>query len=67
MSDKPSIPPSPDEPVFVLRAQDVIAPTVIRLWADIAELQGVDVEKVANARRIALHMDHWTGDKKTPD
>jgi len=69
MSDqtKPTIPPTSDEPVFVLRAQDVIAPSVVRLWADMAELMGVDVEKVAKAREIALHMDHWDGEKKTPD
>lgn len=64
---KSSTPPPPDEPVFTLRAQDVIAPSVVRLWADMAELMGVDVEKVAKAREIALHMDHWSGDKKCPD
>ena len=55
------------EPYFLLRGQDVISPSLVRLWADFAELQDVDVEKVAKAREVALHMDHWEGTKKKPD
>lgn len=55
------------EPYFLLRGQDVISPSLVRLWADFAELHGVDVEKVAKAREVALHMDHWEGLKKKPD
>ena len=55
------------EPYFLLRGQDVISPSLVRLWADFAELHGVDVEKVAKAREVALHMDHWEGPKKKPD
>jgi hypothetical protein len=47
-----------DEPVFVLRAKDPLAPDIIRLWA--AEAQGVhEVEKCTEANQIADDMESW--------
>lgn len=47
-----------DEPVFVLRAKDPLAPDIIRLWA--AEAQGMhEVEKCNEATQIADDMDAW--------
>ena len=57
-----------DEPVFILRGQDVLAPNLIRLWAqqlieraDLPE-RGVDdkyTHKAAEALEIADAMDEW--------
>lgn len=47
-----------DEPVFVLRAKDVLAPQTIRLWAMMAE--GLhEPEKIADALKLADQMDRW--------
>ena len=55
-----------DEPVFLLRAQDLGASATVRVWADLAEGRGADPEMVANARRQANAMDAWAT-KKVPD
>jgi hypothetical protein len=56
----------PNEPIFVLRAQDEIAPIVIRAWAAIAENRGTPAAKVADARAIADVMEAWPH-RKVPD
>lgn len=48
-----------DEPLFVLRAQDNLAPTVIRSWAQLAESQKANPEKIAEARALADLMEAW--------
>lgn len=48
-----------DEPVFVLRGQDMCAPQHVRDWADHAELRGCAPEKVAEARALANAMEQW--------
>lgn len=56
-----------DEPVFVLRAQDVFAALLVRDWADSVErlaalrgeFTGARKAKIAEARKIALEMDGW--------
>lgn len=50
----------PEEPIFVLRAQDLLAPIVIRLWADLARANKTDEEKVQEAKRLAFSMEQWT-------
>lgn len=55
-----------DEPVFVLRAQDVLAAGRVDDWADHAELQGSPPEKVAEARQLAEKMRAWPS-RKLPD
>lgn len=58
-----------DEPVFLLRAKDHLAPAVIRFWATTAMLQGVDVKTVQMALGQARRMELWrlTHDSKLPD
>ena len=55
-----------DEPVFLLRGQDKVAPMVVRLWAQLADACGADPETVASARRQADAMAAWPV-KKLPD
>ena len=57
---------APDEPYFVLRAQDRLAPEQIEAWAIEAQLNGCGPGKVAEARRIAAAMRHWSK-RKMPD
>ena len=58
------------EPVFVLRAQDKLAPGLVRLWASLAALHGCNVDKVGEAKRLAADMEAWqytTRRAKWPD
>jgi hypothetical protein len=55
-----------DEPVFVLRAKDILAPRTVRYWANQAERFKVSKEKVEEARYLANQMESWAaieGDK----
>lgn len=58
-----------DEPIFVLRAQDVLAPEVIEHWAAYAELLDVNPVKIKEARLVARQMREWQEHrgKKVPD
>lgn len=58
-----------DEPVFVLRAQDRLAPRVIRYWASRATVAGVPAGKVNEAYALAAQMEAWqaTHTAKVPD
>lgn len=58
-----------DEPLFVLRATDVLAPLVVRTWADMAADRGVSEGKVAEARQLAEDMELWQTENgsKIPD
>lgn len=60
-----------DEPLFVLRAQDILAPEMVREWAYRAQKAGVPFAKVDEARRCADLMEDWqiteSGNKKVPD
>jgi hypothetical protein len=60
----------PDEPIFVLRAQDVFAPEVVECWADHVEgAAGEDAPKVVEARKLAAQMREWQRQNaaKVPD
>lgn len=48
-----------DEPIFVLRAQDRIAPNVIDMWCEFAECAGVGPAKIQEARHLAEQMRAW--------
>ena len=48
-----------DEPICVLRGQDVLASASVDLWASDAETAKVNPEKVAGARAIAEAMRAW--------
>jgi len=50
----------PDEPIFVLRANDPIAHIVVDLWADMHTLrEPLRHVKTASARKCALSMMEW--------
>ena len=48
-----------DEPVFLIRAQDVVGPRTVQLWADCAEGAGADARIVAHARKHAEAMSAY--------
>jgi len=48
-----------DEPLFVLRAQDDLAPEVVQLWALNATMRGATKDKVEAARECARAMREW--------
>lgn len=60
-----------DEPVFVLRARDPLAPAQLRSWADALEAEGGSPEKAAEARALADQMEVYreaeAGGGKLPD
>lgn len=58
-----------DEPVFLLRAKDSIAPDVVRWWSHLLEHLGGDPETIAAARHHANLMAQWQRDNnwKLPD
>ncbi len=57
------------EPVFELRAQNQLAPVVIKIWALLAESLGTSQEKVSEARLVAEDMEVWkiNNIRKIPD
>ncbi len=59
------------EPVYVVRAQDVHAPHVIRYWAALAQPRGTPLPKIASAHLLALEVEVWqrahAGLVKVPD
>lgn len=55
-----------NEPIFVLRAQDMLAPGIVREWAKQAAAHGCSQEKVLEAHSLADRMDQWAT-RKFPD
>lgn len=55
-----------EEPVFLIRGQDVVSGDAVRAWADLAEAIGADPEIIKIARMQAEKMDSWPK-KKIPD
>lgn len=49
----------PDEPLFVLRAQDPLACGVVRMWCELAKWHGVPQEKIEEAIKLADRMAEW--------
>ncbi len=47
-----------DEPIFVIRAKDIVGAETVRHWAAIAALRH-EPEKIAEARTLADQMDVW--------
>lgn len=59
-----------DEPIFVLRAQDKLAPAIVSLWSELAALVGCGSAKVDEAKQLVGLMREWqrrTGRAKFPD
>jgi hypothetical protein len=49
-----------DEPIFVLKSTDPLAPATVRFWADVRELEGkTRPEKIQEARSLASKMEDW--------
>lgn len=48
-----------EEPVFLIRAQDVTAPLVVKYWAEQAERHGASEGIVKSAREQAMRMVDW--------
>jgi len=48
-----------DEPVFLIRGQDITAPDVVHHWADLAAARGASSEIVMLAREQAERMRDW--------
>ena len=48
-----------DEEIFVLRAQDSLAPVVVQLWSLQASMHGVSQDKIEKARACAKRMRSW--------
>ncbi len=55
-----------DEPVFLLRGQDALAPLAVRFWADSVDKCGGSKTASAAAREHAERMAQWLP-KKMPD
>jgi len=55
-----------DEPVFLLRGQDVAAPSAVRSWAQKVDQLGGDKRLVRAALGFAQEMEDWPK-KKVPD
>ena len=58
-----------DEPVFLIRAQDITAPDVVRYWAQKALAANADGKIVATAMVQAERMQRWQEEhgSKVPD
>lgn len=56
---------APDEPIFVLRAEDAVAAQTVRLWATMAF--GLhEPEKIWQAMELANEMDKWRSEHQAP-
>jgi len=55
-----------DEPIFVLRAHDELAPMVVRHWAMLAKASKVPHAKWSEAEHLAAKMEQWPN-RKIPD
>lgn len=44
------------EYLFILRAQDILAPDIVNVWIDKAIQRGVNDLKINSAARLVLHM-----------
>ena len=60
-----------DEPVFILRGQDVLAPLILEDWIHFALRWGVNKEKLERAKQHLIDMQKWQeanpGKCKLPD
>jgi hypothetical protein len=58
-----------DEPIFVLKASDLLAVPAVGYWIDMARATGVNAEKIEDARRHMDQMTEWRARNgaKVPD
>lgn len=57
---------APDEPYFVLRAQDALAAELVELWALRAKAANCNNDKVLEAKHVSEEMLRWHI-RKNPD
>lgn len=55
-----------DEPVFLIRGQDICAAEAVQAWVQIAKAKGVNEATLRSAKAIAAKMEEWKP-KKKPD
>lgn len=48
-----------DEPVFIIRAKDIVGPETVRMWAQFSEDAGADSELVFKVREWAQEMENY--------
>ncbi len=48
-----------DEPVFLIRGQDMAGPGAVRAWAELNEALGGDADLTTSAYAQAERMAHW--------
>ena len=53
-----------DEPVFLIRAQDIVSGDTVRAWANLHDLAGGDPKLSRLAREHAQLMDTWPKKKQ---
>jgi len=51
--------PDRTEPMFLLRATEACASTVLRTWAELAAFEGVSQHRIKHALRVADMMEEW--------
>lgn len=60
-----------DEPIFIIRAQDVVGPAAVRAYGQLAEEFGASEEHVASVFHAADAMQDWQNENadlvKVPD
>lgn len=64
-----ALPPNKDqvfEPMFTLRANDLLAKAVVDLWIEMAKAQGVSNNKIISAQSVSMAMANWPT-KHKPD
>ena len=55
-----------DEPIFILRGQDCLAPMVVEEWCELAAKLKVDPKKILDAYQCADAMRKWSN-RRLPD
>lgn len=53
-----------DEPVFLIRGQDMVSGDAVRAWAYLNEKAGGDATLTESARQQAALMDEWPNKKQ---
>ena len=68
-SDNGNIVIEDDEPVFVLRAKDELAPFIVHMWAEMVRVSGGDQATIDSANAQAQAMRKWglLNGRKLPD
>ena len=56
-----------DEPIFVLRANDPLAPHIVEQWAILARVDLVRQEKPGEAEHVAAAMRQWRAARRRGD